>query len=114
MCLIINNKSVKAVKVDITPAFSDIDIVCVDIIGTLLPIRLILGYRPPASDTASESVAFIKHLINCLNSLCDVDASIAVVGDFNLPLITWSDVELAVDSDCCSSFVFHVRCSPLF
>jgi hypothetical protein len=109
--MIINNKSVKAVNVDIAPAFTDLDIVCVDIIGTLLPVRLILVYRPPASDTASESVASIKHLINCLNSLCDVDASIAVVGDFNLPLITWSDVQLAVDNDCCSNLfsMFAVR-----
>jgi exonuclease III len=104
VCIILNNKSVQAVKVDIAPEFSDLDIVCVDIIGTLLPIRLILGYRPPASDSSSESVIFIKHLIKCLNTLCsNVDASIAIVGDFNLPCINWSNLKFATDRDCCSS-----------
>ena len=103
VCVIINNTTVKAVQVVIPDIFGDLDIVCIDVVGTLVPTRLILGYRPPTSDTASEAVSYTKHFINCLSHLSKVDASVAIVGDFNFPSIDWSDLQFAVDNDSCSS-----------
>jgi len=85
VCVITNNTTVKAVQVDIPDIFVDLDIVCIDVVGTLVPARLILGYRPPATDTASEAVSYTKHFINCLSYLSKADASVAIVGDFNFP-----------------------------
>ena len=103
VCVITNNTTVKAVQVDIPDEFVDLDIVCIDIVGTLVPARLIIGYRPPASDTPPEAVSYMKHFINCLSNLTKVDASVAIVGDFNLPSIDWSDLQFAADNDSCSS-----------
>jgi len=102
-CLILNNSTVKAVQVDIADNFKDVDVVCVDIIDTYLPIRLIAGYRSPSSDTAVDAVKSTKHFIDCLMSVCDVDTSIVVVGDFNFPSINWSDLQFAAENERCST-----------
>jgi len=45
----------------------------------------------------------LNHFIGCLRSLCIVDASIVLVGDFNFPNIDWSNLQLDIDSDRCST-----------
>lgn len=111
VCVITNNTTVKAVQVVIPDIFVDLDIVCIDVVGTLVPARLILGYRPPANNAMSEAVSYTKHFINCLSHLAKVDASVAIIGDFNFPTIDWSNLQFAVDNDTCSSLfsLFVVR-----
>jgi len=36
-------------------------------------------------------------------SVCDVDTSIVVVGDFNFPSINWSDLQFAAENERCST-----------
>ena len=104
VCIIVNNVSVKAVQVDIACEFNDLEIACIDIVSTQLPVRLIVGYRPPhSSDTAADDVKYTKHFVDCLMSLCNVDASIVIVGDFNFPSIDWSQLNFAVDNNRCST-----------
>jgi len=62
-----------------------------------------VGYRPQSSDTASDAIQSTNHFIECLRSLCTVNASIVLVGDFNFPNIAWSNLQFAVDNDRCST-----------
>lgn len=103
VCLIVKNESAKVVRVDIANNFQDTDILCIDIVSSYSQIRLIAGYRPPSSDTADDAIQFTKHFIDCLMSLCDVDSSIIIMGDFNFPNIDWSALQFAVDNDRCST-----------
>ena len=68
-----------------------------------IPVRVIVGYRPPSFDAASDAIQNTNHVIACLQSLCNVDASIVLVGDFNFPNIDWSNLQFAVDNDRCST-----------
>jgi len=68
-----------------------------------LPVRVIVGYRPPSSNTASDAIQSTNRFIECLRSLCNVDASIVLVGDFNFPNINWSNLQFAVHNDRCSA-----------
>jgi len=65
-------------------------------------VRVIAGYRPLSSDTASDAIQSTHHFIECLRSLCNVDASIVLVGNFNFPNIDCSNLQFAVDNDRCS------------
>jgi len=67
-------------------------------------MRVIVGYRPPSSDTVSDAIQSTNHFTECLRSLCNVDASIVLVGDFNFPNIDWSNLQFAVDNDRSSTF----------
>ena len=83
VCIIVRNATVKAVRVDIDAKYNELELVCIDMISSTLPTRIIAGYRPPSSDTAAESIQYTKHCIDCLISLCNVDSSIAFIGDLN-------------------------------
>jgi len=103
VCLIVNHSAVKCVSVAIDSLFNDLDIICIDIVSTNNPVRLIAGYRPPSSDTAAEALTFTKNFINCLSMLCNVDSSIVLLGDFNFPSIDWTNLQFIIDSNRCST-----------
>ena len=87
VCLLLKNATIKAVRVDVADNFNDIDVLCVDILDMFIPMRIIVGYRSPSSDTAEDAIRNTKHFIDCLSCLCDVDASVVIIGDFNFPSI---------------------------
>jgi len=103
VCILTNNSSVKAIKVDIDAKFNQLELLCIDIVGNQYPVRVILGYRPPGLDTDACDIQCTKQLIDCLTSLCNVDSSIVLAGDFNLPNIDWSNLLFTVDDTCCST-----------
>ena len=104
VCLITNCDTVQAIRVEIDVKYMDLDLLCIDILNTCLRVRVIVGYRPPSSETASDVIQSTNHFIECLRSLCNVDASIVLVGDFNFPNIDWSNLQFSVDNDRCSTF----------
>lgn len=102
-CLLVNNATIKATPVDIDDKYLDTDVLCVDIINLYAPIRIIVGYRSPSSDTDADAINHTKHFIECLMSLCEVDMSIVIIGDLNFPTINWSKLNFLVDNDRCST-----------
>ena len=59
VCILSRTDTVKAVRVDISSNFKDIDILCIDILNACPPVRLIVGYRPPpCSDTDQEAIQY--------------------------------------------------------
>lgn len=103
VCILTRDSTITANLVNVPSAFCDIEVVSIDILNGSTPIRLINVYRPPASDTDSSAIADMEHLINCLQSLSDVDSTVIITGDFNLPKIDWSDPVIMPDVDNCSS-----------
>lgn len=80
------NSHLNFVPVLIAQNFAQCEVLCIDILYKKWKHRFITAYRPPLSDLFSTDL-----LINCLESLCDVSYSITICGDFNFPLINWSD-----------------------
>ena len=103
VCIVINDRTVKAISVPIDKSFNDLDIVCVDVVNTNQPIRIIACYRPPSTDTDKTAVEQMRRIVQCLELLCDVDATVIVLGDFNLPYIDWANPVFIADSDRCST-----------
>jgi len=102
-CIFIKNDSVKAVRVAIPETFKDLEVVAIDIVNSSIPTRIIACYRPPSSDTDSVAISHIKLLINCLESLCDIDATVVIAGDLNLPWVDWSNPVFISDNGRCST-----------
>ena len=61
--------------------------VCFDLIGHHHRVRFINVYRPPGYD--SNAVQYMCSLTNRLTALCNIDHTIAIVGDLNLPKMEW-------------------------
>jgi len=79
VCIIIKNVTINPVHVDKDSKYNEFHRVCIDIFSSCLPKRIVAGYTPPSSETSTEYVQYIKHLIECLTSLSNVDSSIAIV-----------------------------------
>ena len=65
-----------------------VEIVCADIINSRSWTRIIVCYR--STSLSKESLATNSGLINCLDRLCNVNYSVILLGDFNLPGIDWN------------------------
>jgi hypothetical protein len=71
-----------------------VEVAAFDIIfpSTCIKYRFIVCYRPPYYDSDALSYRYLNAFINCLESLCDVNYNIFIVGDFNMPDVNWSDL----------------------
>jgi len=96
-------QSDKTVNVLIDQSFSDSDIVCIDIVNSDQPLRIICCYRPPSSDTDLVSVESMNRIIKILEILCETDSTVVLAGDFNLPFIDWSCPFFISDCRHCST-----------
>ena len=91
VCILTKNSTISASAVKISDIFSDIEITAVDVLNAKVAVRVINIYRPPSSDTDSNAILVMKRLIECLHILCEVNATIIITGDLNLPFIDWSN-----------------------
>ena len=114
VCIIVRNATVKAVRVDIDAKYNEFELVCIDMINSTSPTRIIAGYRPPSSDTAAESIQYTKLFIDCLSSLCNVDSSIVIIGDLNFPSIDWSKLNFVAENERCSTLFSTFQIATLF
>ena len=88
-CLATNNKTVTTVPVPVLDIFSDLEIIAIDILNSTLPTRVITCYSPPLTASSQVNFDYMTRLTTCLDILSGVNASIIVLGDFNLPSINW-------------------------
>ena len=79
---IIHRNFLKTCPVPIALSVDSIQIVCIDLVGSLIKYRLIACYTPPSltDDCIAEFLNFFEG-----GRLLDCDASIIVCGDFNIP-----------------------------
>ena len=80
-----------SLAVKLTIAFSSVEIVAIYIHNCSPPARFITCYRPPSADTSEEAVKQMQLFTTCLAQRCNVDATILITGDFNLPTIQWTN-----------------------
>ena len=112
VCVITRDCSVKAAQVDITEKFIRLEVVAIDILNILCPVRFITIYRSPSRHVAADDdlndldecvpVSDMKCLIKCLRRLCDTNRSIVITGDLNLSDVNWNEPNLLADGESCS------------
>ena len=107
LCALVTN-NLKTVRLDLGPDYSSLEILAFDILNFDVEFRFILAYRSPGS-THAQAVELESDL-NYLQNLLAVDASIVLVGDFNLPEIDWSR-ESIHNLNRAST---HINCSDVF
>jgi hypothetical protein len=78
---------------------SNLEILAVDVNFKESPIRyrIILCYRPPGYSI--NDINYFDKFLSQLNVLCDTDCTTVLVGDFNLPYISWLDTPCVIKSD---------------
>ena len=84
-----NSKSVTTVPVPVPDIFSDLEIIAIDILNSTSPTRVITCYSPPLTSSSQDNFDYVTRLTTCLDILSGVNASIILLGDFNLPSIYW-------------------------
>ena len=84
-----NNKTVTTVRVPVPDIFSDLEIIAIDILNSTPPTRVITCYYPSLTSSSQDNFDYMTRLITCLNILSGVNASIILLGDFNLLSINW-------------------------
>jgi exonuclease III len=102
VCIFTNEANVKAIGVSIPERFVELDIVCIDVVNTTEPLRIITCYRPPSSDTDTNAVDKMHLLSECLELLCDTVATLCLLGDFNLS-VDWASPNFVSDNEKCST-----------
>ena len=116
VCILVKEATVAAIPVPVPPHCGLFDICAVDVINLANQVRFITVYRPPSSDTDPTSVNDMTVLIDCLQQLCDVDYTVVINGDFNLPNINWSyPIILSNDNmDHCSTLFTNFMAQNVF
>ena len=95
-----------AVSVEVPDRFSHLEIVATDIVNTACKLRIFTCYRPPSGDADPAAMQYIKDMCDCLDSLYPVNSTVVVCGDFNLPSIAWSNIDITVLSKNSCSGIF--------
>ena len=75
------------------------DVLCVDVLVQKFKYRLITVYRPPSSCFGDKSDLLMKTslLTDLVTRLTHPTATTILLGDFNLPGINWSSLEMPID-----------------
>ena len=106
VCILVRDDIFSAVAVDVPNRFSHLEIVAVDIVNTACKVRIFTCYRPPSGDADRVAVQYIKDMCDCLDCLYPVNSTVLVCGDFNLPSIDWSNIDITLLSKNSCSGIF--------
>jgi len=72
------------------PSDPTVEIVAFDVVvGNECTFRFIVCYRPPYYDITAQN--YLTAFISCLVNLCDINYTLFIVGDFNMPDVCWPD-----------------------
>ena len=82
------HKSLNYNVVTVPNDFADIELVCVDILCTDQPCRVIAYYRQPGFGV--DAVDYVFKSIQCFQKLCATSKHVVILGDFNLPDLDWN------------------------
>jgi len=76
-----------AVLQDLDAPYSQLEMVCIDIVNVKPKIRFFVVYRPPYYDSCAE--LYCTSLTKCLSKLMSCQHINIILGDINLPKIDW-------------------------
>jgi len=103
VCIMINEELLKAVPVALPTKYSNLELVVIDIINLQSKCRVFVCYRPPSSDSDSSAVQYSLDMCECIESLYPNNSTVIVCGDFNLPNINWTNIDVsAINNPTCS------------
>jgi len=102
VCVLVN-RDLGAINVSVSDAYTDVELLCIDIIGHNFKCRVITVYR--STDDAHQSEMQTKLLFQCVENLSCVGWPCFVIGDLNAPAINWSN--LTVPPNCPDSYVLN-------
>ena len=66
--------------------FTQLEVICVDVICARYKHRFIAVYRHPHYDLQCT-----VNMRNCLEVMCDVACGVTICGDFNMPQVNWAN-----------------------
>jgi len=85
VCALIN----KMYNIIPVPTVDNVEIVAFDVVCATSKFRFVVCYRPPYYDSAALN--YLTAFIACLELLCNINYTVFIVGDFNMPDVCWSD-----------------------
>jgi len=97
------HKSLKTLIRKIPAQFSNIEVVCIDVIFGADKARFACIYRAPISEI--KLPGYCANMCDLISVLCDVRHAVYVAGDFNFPSINWDSLSLPDNGSIESVFV---------
>ena len=76
-------------NVALDAAFTNLELLCFDIVFTGSKVRFSVVYRPPYYDDAAND--YVGLLVKCFMEYSARDYVNIIVGDFNCPKINWAE-----------------------
>ena len=80
------DKQLNFVSIALSQDFTQLEVICVDIIRSRYKHRFIAVNRPPHYDLQCTI-----NMMNCLEAICDVAYGVTICGDFNMPQVNWAN-----------------------
>jgi len=81
-------KEYNIIEVDLDPTFTNLELLCFDIVFPGSKLRLFVVYRPPYYDVTAND--YVTLLVKFLTQFSARDYVNIIVGDFNCPKINWT------------------------
>ena len=82
------NRVLDCIEVTLNDSFSQLEVLCVDLVFKVCKLRCFIVYRPPSNDSALDRSS-IDLITDCLSHHAALQHTNIVVGDFNCPKINW-------------------------
>jgi len=84
------NRQLHIVEIPIATEFSDLELLCFDVVFKTHKVRFFNVYSPPRKDRPTASSVYTDILVKCFSSHLAKHHCNVVVGDFNCPQINWN------------------------
>jgi hypothetical protein len=107
VCLLVDNDLFKTHQVCIPDRFSHLEMLVIDVCNSSNKFRIFLCYRPPSGEYDVNALRYSIEMCECIEFLYPIDATVLLCGDFNLPCIDWSNIDISLHtrSSCSGIFV---------
>ena len=106
VCVLTNDDLFKAVPVILPTKYANLELVVVDIVNLQSKCRVFVCYRPPSNDSDRSAVQYSIEMCECIESLYPNNSTVIVCGDFNLPNINWTNIDVSVINNPTCSGIF--------
>lgn len=86
VCVFVANDLIATV-IELPPELAHLELLCLDLLVCEAKYRVVCCYRPPYYDMHAQN--YVIDLIKCLEALINVEHTVLIAGDLNLPNVDW-------------------------
>ena len=87
VCVFVH-RSLQPIQIHTTDNYTELELVCFDLLCSNKKLRFFCAYRPPCNDNSAQ--LYLDSLLTCITAYTTGNHTHIIVGDFNFPYIDWT------------------------